>query len=414
MLCRVAFLASCLLAVSSGEAIAEDSSYVLYRSKMLAAAKRYDEAVDYLREAQTRFPDDIEIKLALARNLSWKGDDKTAAGVLASLDEGNPDTLLLKANLEFHNGHFSKAEALYRKIVRLYPGYQDAEEGLQRAIDAQKAVEQERRQKTDIKRLRAERARNAREQGEREKAERELFVASIPEPQPFAWQVDAGVQISSFSRVPQPNWNQEFLQVTHFLSNRETAIHGKATRYEQFNSVDQEYEFGLDHRFSTSFYGHLYVSGSPDPAFRPEWRVDAGGGYLLMQEKMPLWFTLDARYDSYPTIDVETINPGLRIEPFDNWSLAGRLITVSQQNAATIYGWDVRLDGQIREGTRFYIGYADAPETVAAVTVQTKTFFSGLAYDLSPACTLHFGYAHDDRENSYIRNVFDAGLTYRF
>jgi YaiO family outer membrane protein len=230
----------------------------------------------------------------------------------------------------------------------------------------------------------------------------------------YAWQLDSGIQYSSFARVPQESWNQEFLQVTHFFNGRGTAVHGKATRYEQFGVTDAEYELGVDQRFSPSTYGHLYISGSPDPFFRPEWRVEAGGGYRVSQGGIPAWFTLDARHDSYPTLEVTTLNPGVRIEPFDNWSLSGRLITVSQPNASTIYGWDARLDGQIREGLRFYAGYADAPETVAAVTVQTRTVFGGLAYDLSPACTLRFGYARDDRENSYIRNVFDAGITYRF
>jgi YaiO family outer membrane protein len=239
---------------------------------------------------------------------------------------------------------------------------------------------------------------------------------AMPDAETYTWQIDAGIQSSSFSRVPQQSWNQEFLQVTRFFNNRETAIHAKATRYEQFSNIDDEYEIGIDRRFSQKLYGRLYISGSPDPVFRPDWRLDGGGGLRLSHDKapVPLWATLDVRHDVYPIADIETVNPGLKIEPLDNWSLASRLITVSQPDAATIYGWDARLDGQIEEGKRFYIGYADAPETVAAVTVQTRTIFGGLALDVTPAYTLRLGYAHDDRENSYIRHVIDVSLSYKF
>jgi YaiO family outer membrane protein len=227
-------------------------------------------------------------------------------------------------------------------------------------------------------------------------------------------QIDTGLEVSGFSRVPRKSWNQEFLQLTHFFNDRQTAIHSKVTRYEQFSSTDEEYELGIDHRFMRSFYGHLYIAGSQDPVFRPEWRLDAGGGLLVDGLLAPLWFTVDARHDVYPGLNIETVNPGLRIEPLDNWSFSGRLITVSQPDASTIYGWDMRLDGQFEEGRRFYVGFADAPETVAAITVQTQTWFAGLALDLTPEHTLRLSYAHDDRENSYIRHVINVGLTCRF
>ena len=56
----------------------------------------------------------------------------------------------------------------------------------------------------------------------------------------------------------------------------------------------------------------------------------------------------------------------------------------------------------------------EEPETVAAVTVDTQTWFGGVALELTPQATLHIGYTRDDRENSYIRQVVNASISYRF
>lgn len=206
------------------------------------------------------------------------------------------------------------------------------------------------------------------------------------------------------------------MQVTRFLENQRTAVHGKVARHEQFTNVDTEFEAGVDHAFAPHLVSYAYGHISPGADFRPQERIAGGGAVRLLhaQDGLPVWATLDARYDRYAALSVLNANPGLRIEPVDGWSVAARLITVDQENAKRLYGTDYRLDGTLSESARFFVGYADAPETQAAVTVDTKTYFGGVAMDITPQTVLRLSYAQDDRENSYIRRVVNASVGYRF
>ena len=96
------------------------------------------------------------------------------------------------------------------------------------------------------------------------------------------------------------------------------------------------------------------------------------------------------------------------------WSIAARVIALDPEDSERLYGKDFRLDGTLTDTFRFYAGYADVPETVAAVTVDTQTWFGGVTLDMTPEATLRLGYARDDRENSYIRQVVSASVSYRF
>jgi len=110
---------------------------------------------------------------------------------------------------------------------------------------------------------------------------------------------------------------------------------------------------------------------------------------------------------------VASVNPGLRIEAGD-WALSPNLVMVKQWGLPSIFGWNVRLDGPVIDGLRFYVGYADAPETEDAVTVYTASMYGGFSYDIDDARTVSIGYTHDDRQNSWIRHVANIAFTNRF
>ena len=352
-----------------------------WKSEYISFAEKqdYQKSIDVLSKAEESDPDNTEIKLAKARVYDWSGEHEKAENILSEYLEKYPDDVDAQFQLgalRFHQGQLQEAEGMLTKIVDKYPEYTEVQ--------------------TTLKNVRR----------------------AITSGKEYLWQVDVGYEYSNFSRRKQPSWNQEFLQFTHFLNDKTTAIHGTFRRYYQFTNTDSEIEIGIDHRFSPRIYGHLTGDISPDTDFRPNWFVTGGGGFRLDDPKWhwPLvaWFTLDTRYDRYPTLNVYNINPGLRLEPFDNWAVAWRSISVHQQDTKTVYGWNLRLDGQIITGWRFYIGWADAPETVVGITVDTETYFSGLTIDLTPQHVLRLGYVHDNRENSYIREVYNASFSYRF
>lgn len=388
-------LAALVLLSSATLAWAMPVSEALDLSRTLSAEHKYEEALVLLENALAEHPGDGEIQLAIIRVLSWQGNYNAAETRILALDkkyEGNADLLLLRANLAAYRRDHAQAVALYREVLAKAPDYEDAKAGLERELNALAS-------------------------------ETQIFTSQIskiekPAGEPvFAWQVDSGFEFSEFSRVDQTDWNQEFLQLTRFLDERKTAFHGKITRYDQFSSTDVEYEAGIDHAISDNL--NFYAAGTigMDADFRPEYWLTGGGALKITSANdnfMPAWLTFDGRHDTYEDTSILTAKLGLRIEPSEGWSIAARVIALDPDNSKRLYGKDFRLDGRVTDTFRFHAGYADVPETVAAVTVDTQTWFGGITLDLTPEATLRLGYARDDRENSYIRQVVNASVSYRF
>lgn len=368
LLLNVCLLPNLLYAASSWK-----DEYILFSEK-----HNYRKAIGILSEAEKSEPGNMEIKLAKARVYDWSGEYEQADEILKEYLKKHPedaDAQFQLGTLRFHQGKLQEAEEIFTQILEKHPEYEDAGTTLE-------------------------------------------LIRKNPSKE-YHWQLDTGYELSRFSRQKQPGWNQEFLQLTHFLNDNTTAIHGTLRRYDQFSTnIDSEIEIGVDHRFSPRIYGYLTGDISPDSTFRPKWFTTGGGGLRLdnPEDHWPIaaWFTLDSRYDHYSSTRVYNINPGLRVEPAENWAIAWKSISVHQRDAKTAYGWSAQLDGQIMPGWLFYLGFANAPETVAAITVDTETYFTGLTVDLTSQHVLRLGYAHDDRENSYIREVYNASVSYHF
>ncbi|HLA01341.1 MAG TPA: tetratricopeptide repeat protein, partial [Aestuariivirga sp.] len=273
-------LAALVLLSSATLAWAMPADEAIDRSRTLSAEHKYEEALVLLENALAEHPGDGEIQLAIIRVLSWQGNYGAAERRIQGLDKkyaGNADLLLLRANLAAYRRDHAQAVALYREVLAKAPDYEDAKAGLERALNALASDTQ-------------------------------IFTSQIskveePAGEPvFAWQVDSGFEFSEFSRVDQTDWNQEFLQLTRFLDERKTAIHGKITRYDQFSSTDVEYEAGIDHTVSDNL--SLYASGTigMEADFRPEYWVTGGGALKITGANgiiMPAWLTLDGRHDTY-------------------------------------------------------------------------------------------------------------------
>ncbi len=125
--------------------------------------------------------------------------------------------------------------------------------------------------------------------------------------------------------------------------------------------------------------------------------------------------TLDYQRSDYQTGVVDTISPGLeQYVPSGRVWLTGRSINTFNENNVWTSGWLARLDWLVLDDLGLYAGLADAPETVAGRTVDTRSYFTGIIYRISPERSLRFDYAHDDREDSYIRDSFALGVSQRF
>ncbi|EGF92895.1 tetratricopeptide repeat family protein [Asticcacaulis biprosthecium C19] len=359
-----ALIVSAILLLAPGAVLAAEGP--ITEARQLAELKRYDDAVAVLNAAKAQRPDDAELRLTLARVLSWKGDYRAASAELAGLPGAEAATI--RGNLAYYQSDFATAQARYTEALTIAPEFDEARDGLTRVAAAR--------------------------------------AAEGPK-----WQVDAGTEYSGFSGSDQPDWNQQSVQITRRFNANRSAAHLRLVRYSQFGLNDGEVELGLAGRLGDRVSVYASLAGSPDADFRPEGRMAAGGAVRMTKS---VWLTFDGRRDRYAAARVTSAAWGMRYEPHDGWALSSRMIRVSPSDSDAQTGYDLRLDGTIREGLRFYAGLADAPETVAAVTIDTRSAFAGIAWDMTQITTLRAGYGRDDRENTYVRHGFHVTVSHRF
>jgi len=343
----------------------------------LAEARRYDEALAILRAARAAHPEDADLSLATARILSWKGDYRAAAAELDGLPpamQANPEALSLRGNLAYYRADLRAAKVRYQAALASDPGFTEARDGLARV----------------------------------EKAE----AADAAEPH---WQVDAGLEHSSFSPAVQPDWDQQAVVLTRFLDGGRRAVHVGVTRYHQFGLVNSDIEAGVAGRLSDGVSAYVTAGTSGEADFRPRYRLAAGGEARVAKSGWgALWLGLDGRHDVYRSVTVNSASLAARLEPAEGWGVAARLIRVDSGTGPAMNGYSLRFDGRLSPKVGVYAGFADAPDTVAGVTIDTRSAFAGISWTVDDRTTLRAGYGRDDRENTYVRNGVSVSLSRRF
>jgi len=63
---------------------------------------------------------------------------------------------------------------------------------------------------------------------------------------------------------------------------------------------------------------------------------------------------------------------------------------------------------------RLKVGWSDAPESDAGVSVGTQSLTAGIVVGVTPDVDLRLDFLREDRENSYIKKDVSTGLTIRF
>jgi YaiO family outer membrane protein len=364
-------------------------------ARLEASEGHYPEALAAIDSILIRTPDAFDARLLRARIYAWKGAYAPAEQALAELLAERPtdaDARLALASLHFYQGHLDQAGSGFQALLDENPNNQDARDGL-----------------NNVKRARA-------------------AARSALRPR---WRVDAGGEYSVFARRPQPEWNQQYAQLSHRLEDGKTTVHGRMERYSQFDRTDFTVEAGVYRELLPRLRGSFAGGWALDADFRPDWRLAAEAEWLAFPRAgtggVPgVWALAGGRYDVYAAAEFLGLQPGLRFEWGAPWSLTTKVSHVMEVGGEAVTGWSVRADGSTgsprlgpaRENARLWIGLADAPETLASgatvTTVSTVTVFLGTAVDFDGGWTFNVGYARDDRENSWIRHVYNAGITRNF
>jgi YaiO family outer membrane protein len=298
-----------------------------------------------------------------------------------SLSPKNDDIKLELARLHRWNRNYDLAEAMVNEVLAANPDYTVAKE-LATSIT---------------------RAKNGPEETEQKR--------------PYKWQLDFGYENSDFSRRPQPDWHQYFLQIGGWIRN-DTLVHLRTANIERRHIRNEHYEIGAAHIFNDTYNAHLSVGYTPDSLFIPEWRIKTGGEARVIFNNERLgntWLTAHLQYDRYKNLNATVIKPGIRYQLLENWQIQAQHINVIDENNDHLIGWSVRLNWQTSSPKlRVFGGLSDAPETENTITVNTKARFGGFSYQVTPQIAAHASYASEDRDNSFIRNIVSTALSVKF
>jgi YaiO family outer membrane protein len=225
-----------------------------------------------------------------------------------------------------------------------------------------------------------------------------------------------GSEYSRFDQEGRAPWRAHFLQFDHLREGVSPYV--RLTRHDQYQLLDTEYEAGVNWSGAPRWTLVAGAAFTDSPNFRPRHHLYADSDIVVASgapQSWTLWATLQLRHDTYSDgARVNTLNPGLAWSPLPPIKLSVNMIAVDKTDAPRVHGRAMRVDHTLSEEFSWFVGYADAPEAELGRVVRTKTWFTGVTLDLNSRYTVRLGYTHDDRVDTYVRQMVNASVAYRF
>ncbi len=362
----------------------------LFRLGLVQAfLKDYITALETLSQAHALAPNDMDIRLAMARVHSWSGQLGQALSQIRAILEDAPglsEAWILLGRVSLYQSDFDAAQTAFDEALRLSPTSPEAKQGLDDTTAARAAQ-----------------------------------VATVVQATPdFIWRLDTGYEQSQFSRSTNKNWNEGYIQVARDIGAN-TTVHLRTEESHRFGASDTYLRTGVHYRFSPSLQAYAQIGVTPNADFLPRRTTKAGGtvqvyrgghDYLIGTTLL----SLDLQNREYATGDIRNVDPGLQLYVLNGrgW-LTGRWINSFDIAAGKrLAGWSGRADWYLIDQVRIFAGMAVSPETDSGDTVETTSHFGGINVDVTPQWSANLAYTKDDREESYIRHVLTFGLSHKF
>ncbi|WP_417483152.1 YaiO family outer membrane beta-barrel protein [Maricaulis sp.] len=345
-----------------------------WRADVWRLSDEGDYAAALARVGNSPDPASYEARVMRVRVLAWSGDYPGAGRELAELERtypGNPELAAVRGSLAYYQGQTEAARAAFGRALALDPNSAEARDGLARLEGASAGAE-------------------------------------------IRLRLDMGVEVSTFSRSANSNWTHGFSQLTWTAPKFSAGI--RADYYERFGLRNDSLGLRLGYRLDEKWDLEGNADIGPDNVFRPEASFGAtiGRRWASPASGLPaVRTTLGLRRDQYSTVTVDTAALGLGLF-WDGYSLEAQTIAVADAGEDASYGALLRGSYAVGERATFSLGMADAPETDAGVTVNTRSLFGGVRYRFDENRQIRLDCARDDRENSYIRKACSVSISYHF
>jgi len=397
------------LSIGCSNASAQDAGELSRLGTEAQRAGNFEQAVNRFREAARLRPDDADIQVGLGLALTPLKHFDEAERAFRRAIELAPDYLdarLGLARVALFRGRLVEARSGAQKVLAIQPDYKDA---LELASQIDRAITGA----AEARRLEAQRAKG---QQERIVQRDSAALAAAVAVQHYRWRVDVD---GGWSRLTggREDWLEASGRISYSAFPGST-LSGAVEAARRNGLFDAYFVGRIDHRFAPGFSGFAFFGGTPDADFLPKVSVGGGGAYRLYQQKGVIAatvITVDIKYSEYVVGPVRNVTPGIEQYFFDGrfWLTAKWINTVAE-TGMYLQGYLVRGDLVLRNDFRIFFGYADAPETSEGRTVETRTIFGGVTYEVDSATTLRFSVAYERRPNVFDRTSISIGASRKF
>ncbi len=382
-----------------------DADLALFQGQLLGYLGRYDAALAALAEAEALAPDYADVHRAQIRIRFYRASAATPIedGALLPV-AGSPDAnAYVQGRLALRAGLHPEARAAFERVVANEPAYAEAWLALGDA---------------------------AREQGDTA-ASRVAYETALDLPgadsaaamrlralaqQHWTWLVGLS---GSASRVEggEP-WAESYASLTRRLGGGRLvgASYETARRYD--DKIDTHVALNLTQRFTPKTAGFVALGVTPAADFLPTWRAKAGVEHELRPGNGRLGGTVgsaDVTLADYDAGLARTLGLGLTQYTADgvSWGTV-RLTGGFDPEGRLDFGASLRLDHQIDDRNRVYLGVARESDAERYGAIDRDTIFTGYRRDLSDHVTLDLSLGYETPDRGRDRQSFTAGLTLRF
>lgn len=401
-----------------------DARRIREQGRQFEQARRYDEAVALYRGELYRQPDNDELRTALARVLSWQGDQAEAAGLYGEVlarHPGDTDVRAALAQVRSWQQEYAEARRLYEQVLQAEPNHLQARRGLAEvahwqgnrteAVARYSALATETHDPEIEQQLR--------------NVESELLIsprAAVGQGAtglrlPYRDYLKVGYGHYSYTRN-QPDERDLLFEAAKPFGDQTVVL-----RVEPVN------RFGAhDTPFSAEFYsplwkrawGYVAAQGTVSPHFAPNYSFvgevaqGLGGGHSTLA---PFEVSFGYRRLNYKRDDIDLLMPGLTIFlPFNLW-LTEKVYAIPDTGAVTLSS---QLTWRPADRVQVFASgsFGTSGERIVAaqdfVRVQSRTIQGGVTFPLNQRFSAEASGYYEDRGVLYIRRGGNLNLIYHW
>ncbi|GGB69961.1 YaiO family outer membrane beta-barrel protein [Blastomonas aquatica] len=206
------------------------------------------------------------------------------------------------------------------------------------------------------------------------------------------------------------DWAEVSLDAAAPVSSTAT-LGTRIVAYRRFGLNDLELVGNLTLHPSDNLWLRLSAGGTPAADFRPEIALATGADYRIVGGANATVLSFDTSYQRFPLQDVVTVNPGI-VQYFAGgqlWATFRGIGTVAGGGRLQVGGLG-RLDYTPRERLRYFIGFANGPDTELGIVTRVSSLFGGAEFPLGDRLSIMPSVAREWRENGGDRTDFRLDL----